>query len=112
MKKTFCYFIFSISTVCLTGCRPEQAAKKDYAQYVNTFIGGAANGHTFPGACVPFGLVQTSPVTGAIGWGYCSEYMNADSVVWGFTQTHLNGTGCMDLGDILIMPITGNRITL
>lgn len=110
MKKTFCYFIFSISTVCLTGCRPEQAAEKDYAQYVNTFIGGAANGHTFPGACVPFGLVQTSPVTGAIGWGYCSEYMNADSVVWGFTQTHLNGTGCMDLGDILIMPITGNRI--
>ena len=49
-------------------------------------------------------------MTGAIGWGYCSEYMDTDSVVWGFIQTHLNGTGCMDLGDIFIMPTTGNRI--
>ena len=54
-------------------------------------------------------MIQTSPVTGAVGWRYCSEYVYEDSVIWGFTQTHLNGTGCMDLGDILVMPVTGNR---
>ena len=74
--------------------------------YVNPFIGGAANGHTFPGACVPFGLIQTSPVTGAIGWKYCAEYLNTDTRIWGFSQTHLNGTGCLDLGDVMIMPST------
>ena len=82
-----------------TSCSPtEQAETKDYTQYVNTFIGAADNGHTFPGACYPFGMIQTSPVTGAVGWRYCSEYTYQDSLIWGFTQTHLNGTGCMDLG--------------
>ena len=93
-----------------SSCTPaEKTDTKDYTQYVNTFIGGADNGHTFPGACYPFGMIQTSPVTGAVGWRYCSEYMYADSIIWGFTQTHLNGTGCMDLGDILVMPFTGER---
>ena len=54
-------------------------------------------------------MIQTSPVTGAVGWRYCSEYVNEDSIIWGFTQTHLSGTGCMDLGDILVMPLTGKR---
>lgn len=82
----------------------------DYAAYVDPFIGAADNGHTFPGATRPFGMIQTSPVTGAVGWRYCSEYVYSDSIIWGFTQTHLNGTGCMDLGDILVMPSTGTRI--
>ena len=86
-----------------------QEVVTDYTQYVNPFIGAADNGHTFPGATRPFGMIQTSPVTGAVGWRYCSEYVYCDSIIWGFTQTHLNGTGCMDLGDILVMPVTGNR---
>ena len=86
-----------------------QTTEKDYAQYVDPFIGGAANGHTFPGACQPFGMIQTSPVTGAMGWQYCSEYTYQDSIIWGFSQTHLNGTGCHELGDILVMPVTGQR---
>ena len=86
-----------------------EAGDTDYTQYVNPFIGAADNGHTFPGACRPFGMIQTSPVTGAVGWRYCSEYVYTDSLIWGFTQTHLNGTGCMDLGDILVMPVTGTR---
>lgn len=93
-----------------TSCAPTgKIETKDYAQFVNTFIGAADNGHTFPGACYPFGMIQTSPVTGAVGWRYCSEYTYQDSLIWGFTQTHLNGTGCMDLGDILVMPVTGDR---
>lgn len=93
-----------------TSCAPTgKIETKDYSQFVNTFIGAADNGHTFPGACYPFGMIQTSPVTGAVGWRYCSEYAYQDSLIWGFTQTHLNGTGCMDLGDILVMPVTGDR---
>lgn len=76
----------------------------DFTRHVNPFIGTAATGHTFPGATVPFGLVQPSPVTGAVGWQYCSEYLHSDSKIFGFTQTHLNGTGCCDLGNILLMP--------
>ena len=56
-------------------------AQTRYTEYVNPFIGCAANGHTFPGACVPFGLVQTSPVTGTGNWGYCSEYMYTDTEI-------------------------------
>ena len=111
MKKTnsiLCAFVLAGS---LFGCSTTQqkTGETDYTQYVNTFIGAADNGHTFPGACRPFGMIQTSPVTGAVGWRYCSEYVYTDSLIWGFTQTHLNGTGCMDLGDILVMPFTGER---
>ena len=111
MKKTTLLFCTLAAGGALFSCSaPQQeTAATDYTQYVNTFIGAADNGHTFPGACRPFGMIQTSPVTGAVGWRYCSEYVYEDSVIWGFTQTHLNGTGCMDLGDILVMPVTGNR---
>ena len=111
MKKTTLLFCTLAAGSALFSCSaPQQeTAATDYTQYVNTFIGAADNGHTFPGSCRPFGMIQTSPVTGAVGWRYCSEYVYEDSVIWGFTQTHLNGTGCMDLGDILVMPVTGNR---
>ena len=109
MKKTALLFTLAL-TGFFTNCNTSTTSPQtDYTQYVNPFIGAADNGHTFPGATTPFGMIQTSPVTGAIGWRYCSEYVNNDSIIWGFTQTHLNGTGCMDLGDILIMPATGIR---
>lgn len=81
-------------------------AQTDYAKYVDPFIGGAATGHTFPGATVPFGLVQATPITGAIGWQYCSGYVYGDPRIWGFAQMALNGTGCADLGNILVTPVT------
>ena len=94
--------------LCLSCQSPE--VERSYTSYVNPFIGNADNGHTFPGACVPFGLIQTSPETGFTSWRYCSGYNFEDSIIWGFSQTHLNGTGCMDLGDLLVMPVTGKRI--
>ena len=99
----------AVAALMMAGCAAHQTdtTVTDYTAYVNPFIGAADNGHTFPGACRPFGMIQTSPVTGAVGWRYCSEYVYSDSIIWGFTQTHLNGTGCMDLGDILVMPATG-----
>ena len=66
-----------------SSCTPaEKTDTKDYTQYVNTFIGGADNGHTFPRACYPFGMIQTSPVTGAVGWRYRSEYVYEDGTLF------------------------------
>ena len=82
--------------------------EEDYCQYVNPFIGNADNGHTFPGACAPFGLIQASPESGVGSWRYCSGYNYEDNFIEGFAQTHLNGTGCPDLGDILLFPFSGD----
>ncbi|MBQ9287604.1 MAG: GH92 family glycosyl hydrolase [Bacteroidaceae bacterium] len=102
MKNTFIVTLFSLVSATAV-------AQTDYTQYVDPFVGTQGTGHTFPGACVPFGMIQTSPVTGAVGWDYCSEYIYTDKEIWGFTQNHLNGTGCMDLGDILVMPVTARK---
>ena len=76
-------------------------------QYVNPFIGTGGHGHTYPGASFPFGMVQLSPDTRLTGWDGCSAYHYSDSLIYGFSHTHLSGTGCSDYGDILIMPTTG-----
>jgi len=70
-------------------------------------VGTDFTGHTFPGAIVPFGAVQISPDTRLDGWEGCSGYHYSDSVIYGFTHTHLSGTGCSDYGDVLVMPFTG-----
>jgi predicted alpha-1,2-mannosidase len=85
------------------------ANAQSYTKYVNPFIGTAATGHTFPGATVPFGMVQLSPETGNFGWDYCSGYRYEDSVITGFAHTHLNGTGGVDLGDVLFFPFQGKE---
>ena len=79
--------------LALVSCGGDDAATRDLTAFVNPMIGTADNGHTFPGACLPMGMVQASPETGAVGWRYCSGYNYADSLIWGFSQTHLNGTG-------------------
>ena len=74
--------------------------------YVNPFVGTDAHGHTFPGAVAPFGMVQLSPDTRpqAGDWDGCSGYHYSDSIIYGFSHTHLSGTGCDDLCDILLLP--------
>lgn len=80
------------------------------ASYVNPFIGTGGTGHTFPGAVMPFGMVQLSPDTRIDGsWEGCSGYHYSDSVIYGFTHTHLSGTGVSDYGDILVMPTLNNN---
>lgn len=79
--------------------------RADVTQYVDPFIGTAGHGHTFPGATSPFGMVQLSPDTRIDGsWDGCSGYHYSDSILYGFSHTHLSGTGCSDYGDILLMP--------
>jgi putative alpha-1,2-mannosidase len=81
--------------------------KKDYTSFVNPFIGTGGHGHTYPGAVVPFGMVQLSPDTRLTGWDGCSGYYYSDTVVYGFSHTHLSGTGIADYCDVLFMPTTG-----
>ncbi|WP_396184501.1 GH92 family glycosyl hydrolase, partial [Flavobacterium sp.] len=84
------------------------ALSQNFHQYVNPFIGTGGTGHTFPGATVPYGMVQLSPDTRIDGsWEGCSGYHYSDNVIYGFSHTHLNGTGVSDYGDIMLMPTMG-----
>ncbi|MFC2102244.1 GH92 family glycosyl hydrolase [Bacteroidota bacterium] len=75
--------------------------------FVDPFIGTGGHGHTYPGATWPFGMIQVSPDTQLEGWDGCSAYHASDDTIYGFSHTHLSGTGCSDYGDILLMPVTG-----
>jgi len=75
--------------------------------FVNPFIGTGGHGHTFPGATAPFGMMQLSPDTRFDGWDGCSGYHYSDSIIYGFSHTHLSGTGVSDYGDLLIVPQIG-----
>lgn len=82
-------------------------AQQNYSDHVDPMIGTGGHGHTFPGATVPFGMVQLSPDTRIDGsWDGCSGYHHSDSIIYGFSHTHLSGTGCSDFGDIVLMPFT------
>lgn len=80
---------------------------KSVVDSVNPFVGTDAHGHVYPGACVPFGMVQLSPDTRDNGWDGTSGYHYSDSSIRGFSHNHLTGTGCGDLGNILLMPTVG-----
>ncbi|RKY53164.1 MAG: glycoside hydrolase family 92 protein, partial [Candidatus Neomarinimicrobiota bacterium] len=80
---------------------------RDLTQYVNPFVGTGGHGHTYPGASMPFGMVQLSPDTRLTGWDGCSGYHFSDHVIYGFSHTHLSGTGVPDYCDILFMPTVG-----
>ena len=84
------------------------AFSQNLHQYVNPMIGTGGHGHTYPGATVPFGMVQLSPDTRVDGsWDGSSGYHYDDNTIYGFSHTHLNGTGCTDFGDIMLMPTMG-----
>ena len=114
MKKyrSYSFLFILLSAVCCP------LSSQNIIDYVNPIIGTNGMGHTFPGACVPFGIVQLSPETDTIPhnvdgryqgkvYEYCAGYQHRDKTIVGFSHTHLSGTGHSDLGDILIMPTTG-----
>lgn len=107
-------FLGGFLLVFVVGCgaRDDSAVAglgdSDLAQYVNAFAGTAENGHCFPGACMPFGLIQVGPETGNCRWEYCAGYQHRDSMLDGFSQNRLNGTGLPDLGDLLMLPFSGD----
>ena len=116
MRKT----LFIIFLLIFANLLAQENAQTDFTQFVNPFIGTKKMGHTFPGAVVPFGMVQLSPDTDTIGYWdeennrynkkvyeYCAGYQYDDPTIVGFSHTHFSGTGHSDLGDFLIMPTKG-----
>jgi len=103
--KGLLFFIFC-PVLIWQGCRNNKS--DDLTQYADPFIGTAYVGHTHPAAQLPFGMVQVGPDTGIDTWEHCSGYFDGDSSIIGFSHTHLSGTGCPDMGDILFMPVTGD----
>ena len=95
-------FHFSLLTLLFVAC-----GKQSLTSYVNPLVGTDGHGHTFPGAIVPFGQIQPSPDTRLDGWDGCSAYHYTDDTIYGFSHTHLSGTGCSDYGDVLLMPVCG-----
>ncbi len=93
-----------LCTALLCACT---TAPRDYASYVDPFIGTGGHGHTYPGAVVPNGMIQPSPDTRIDEWDACSGYYYADNTINGFSHTHVSGTGCADYGDVLLMPTVG-----
>jgi predicted alpha-1,2-mannosidase len=115
LKKITNFFV----AVFIAGTLSAQVETGDLTQYVNPLIGTQEMGHVFPGACVPFGMVQLSPDTDTIPYDvdgkytgtvyrYCAGYQYNDPTIVGFSHTHFSGTGHSDLGDFLIMPTVGD----
>ncbi len=99
MKRIFFCGWLSIGTTVLLA--------QSFTQWVNPFIGTGGHGHTYPGATMPHGMVQLSPDTRLDGWDGCGGYHYSDTFMYGFSHTHLSGTGVSDYGDILLMPGNG-----
>ncbi|MDF1547934.1 MAG: GH92 family glycosyl hydrolase, partial [Bacteroidales bacterium] len=116
MKKLFLFILLILLNL---NSIAQTETKKDFIRYVNPLVGTKKMGHTFPGACVPFGMVQLSPETDTVSYEkegkynsdvyqYCAGYQYDDKSIVGFSHTHFSGTGHSDLGDFLIMPTVGN----
>ncbi|MEH6711869.1 MAG: glycoside hydrolase family 92 protein, partial [Paraglaciecola polaris] len=105
--------LFASAVLALSACSdqkhadmPEQGKVFDPLGYVDPFIGTDGKGKTYPGATVPYGMVQLSPDNGRTGWDWISGYFYPDNIIAGFSHTHLSGTGAGDLYDISFMPLT------
>ena len=116
----FIYFkkknlLILISIVTLVGCqtrnKQNKVAENNFTQFVDPFIGSGGHGHVFVGANVPFGGVQVGPSNFYKGWDWSSSYHYSDSIVKGFTHLNLSGTGCADLGELIVIPTIGARKT-
>src|SRR5690606_6521975 len=107
------FSILGLLTMCVAA-----KAQDSLVNYVDPFIGTGGHGHTFPGATVPFGMVQLSPDNGRAGWDWCSGYHYSDSLIAGFSHMHLSGTGIGDWLDISVLPLiaplddTTQRVTM
>lgn len=99
-------FLLACAAASAVAC----AQSSDPLDYVDPFIGTGFHGHTYPGATTPFGMVQLSPDTRANNWDACAGYHYDDRTIDGFSHTHLSGTGCVDLADILSHPTTRGEV--
>ncbi len=108
VSKAFCSVSLRLCGAILLFATLLTAQTRDYTRYVDPFIGTGGHGHTFPGAVMPFGMVQLSPDTRTDNWDGSSGYHYSDDIIYGFSHTHLSGTGIPDGCDILLMPTAGD----
>ena len=105
----FKYFLLFLYSMVFLSCNKKESPNiviksAPLISFVDPFIGTGGHGHTYPGASMPFGMMQLSPDTRLDGWDGCSGYHYSDDEIYGFSHTHLSGTGVSDYGDILLMP--------
>ena len=105
----FKYFLLFLFCMVFLSCNKKESPNiaiktAPLISFVDSFIGTGGHGHTYPGATMPFGMMQLSPDTRLDGWDGCSGYHYSDDEIYGFSHTHLSGTGVSDYGDILLMP--------
>lgn len=109
------FSLLVLFVILITSCKikinKDNLQKDIFVSHVNPFLGTGGHGHTYPGATVPFGMLQVSPDNGVSSWDWCSGYHYSDSIVAGFSHLHLSGTGIGDLTDILFMP-TNKKVDL
>ncbi len=108
--RNIIYVAAAAALISAASCSTTGNSVNDYTAWVNPFIGTGGHGHTFPGPVRPHGMIQPGPDTRINGWDACSGYHYDDSLINGFAQSHLSGTGCADFGDFLIMPTVGNQV--
>ncbi|MBR8535012.1 GH92 family glycosyl hydrolase [Carboxylicivirga sediminis] len=104
MNNRFLGIITLVMALALSACQPQEKVADNILEYVDPFIGTGFHGHTFPGATLPFGMVQLSPDTHLDGWEASSGYHYDDTKIYAFSHTHLSGTGIGDLGDVGLLP--------
>ncbi len=121
-KLLFSALAFQLLVSCWTGNTKSGMGSEDLSRFVNPFVGTSRMGHTYPGATAPFGMVQLSPQTDFVpmysedgsynrrAYQYCAGYQYRDSTIIGFAHTNFSGTGHSDLGDFLMMPVTGDLV--
>ncbi len=97
-KLAICFALFTIATL------PIHSQK--LTKFVDPFLGTGGHGHVYPGATIPFGMVQLSPDNGDDGWDWCSGYHYSSKTIAGFSHMHLSGTGIGDWCDISVLPLT------
>ncbi|WP_269236714.1 GH92 family glycosyl hydrolase [Flavobacterium flavigenum] len=108
---TLLFLVVILIASCKINVNKKHHHETLFTDHVNPFIGTGGHGHTYPGATVPFGMLQVSPDNGVSNWDWCSGYHYSDSIVSGFSHLHLSGTGIGDLADILFMP-TNKKLDL
>jgi predicted alpha-1,2-mannosidase len=102
---TILFMVFFLFFSCVEEKKEKEFHEENLIDFVDPFIGTDGHGHTYPGATVPFGMLQVSPDNGISGWDWCSGYHYSDSVCIGFSHLHLSGTGIGDLLDVRLMPV-------
>lgn len=104
-KNSLLLLVLLVLVSCKKDETKSRIPKKQNIFYVDPFIGTGGHGHTYPGATVPFGMLQVTPVNGISKWDWCSGYHYSDNIAIGFSHLALSGTGIGDLADVLLMPI-------